>query len=58
MFTQVRIKETDTAKLERKTPQDTEPRRKTRAEVRAMTSSWQSETGHLALRWTEVGRRD
>ena len=23
-----------------------------------MTSSWQSETGHLALRWTEVGQRD
>jgi hypothetical protein len=21
-----------------------------------MTSSWQSETGHLALRWTEVGQ--
>jgi len=26
-------------------------------EVRAMKSSWQSETGHLALRWTEVGQR-
>jgi hypothetical protein len=23
-----------------------------------MTSSWQSETGHLALRWTEVGQHD
>jgi len=27
-------------------------------EVRAMKSSWRSETGHLALRWTEVGQRD
>jgi hypothetical protein len=23
-----------------------------------MTSSWQSETGHLALRWTQVGQDD
>ena len=27
-------------------------------EVHAMKSSWRSETGHLALRWTEVGQRD
>jgi len=23
-----------------------------------MTSSWQSETGHLVLQWAEVGQRD
>src|SRR5215467_5060419 len=27
-------------------------------EVPAMKSSWRSETGYLALRWTEVGQRD
>jgi len=27
-------------------------------EVRAMKSSWRSETGHLSLRWTEAGQPD